>query len=198
MVGVSSPGATRLTAGVTTEMGNDMTDADPDPTILPIESDLAPSDPVEPCATHRPPHKRRRRARPDVLAAIAAGGALGAPARYEVTRLIHVPEGGFPWGTFWVNISGSLVLGFLLVLIIERLPPSRFLRPFLAVGFLGAYTTYSTFMVEADLLVKDGHGATAAVYLIVSALAGFAAVWVGIVGGRLIPIAPRRRGTNPA
>jgi len=88
---VSSPGATRLTAGVTTEMGNDMTDADPDPTILPIESDLAPSDPVEPCATHRPPHKRRRRARPDVLAAIAAGGALGAPARYEVTRLIHVP-----------------------------------------------------------------------------------------------------------
>ena len=90
------------------------------------------------------------------------------------------------------------MLGFLLVLIIERLPPSRFLRPFLTVGFLGTYTTYSTFMVEADVLVKDGHGATAAVYLIVSTLAGSAAVSVGIVGGRLIPIAPRRRGTNPA
>jgi fluoride exporter len=159
-------------------------DDDDDRRIVPIDPDLAPSDPAEPSATHRPAHLSRRRARPGVLAAIAAGGALGAPARFEVTRLVHVPSGGFPWGTFLVNISGSLVLGFVLVVIVEHLPPSQFLRPFVAVGFLGTYTTYSTFMVEADLLVKDGHAATAVAYLVLSALAGFAAVWVGILGGR--------------
>ena len=127
------------------------------------------------------------------MAAIAVGGALGAPARYEVSRLIVVPAGGFPWDVFWTNISGSLVLGFLLVLIIERLPPSRYLRPFLAVGFLGAYTTYSTYMVGASLLIKDGHVVTGLVYLFASALAGFVAVWIGIVAGRLFPITPQRR-----
>jgi len=136
--------------------------------------------------------RRRARSEPRVLAAIAVGGALGAPARYEVTRLIHVPAGGFPWDIFWINITGSLVLGFLLVLVVERLPPSRYLRPFLAVGFLGAYTTYSTYMVGADLLVRDGHAATAAAYVIGSAVAGFAAVWIGIVGGRLLPLTPGR------
>jgi len=86
---------------VTTEMGNDMTDADPDPTILPIESDLAPSDPVEPCATHRPPHKRRRRARPDVLAAIAAGaealsaGILAPVRTYESAGRRAAEAAGF-------------------------------------------------------------------------------------------------------
>lgn len=169
---------------------------DADPPIVPIDPDLAPSDPAEPSATHRPSHPPRSRARPGVLAAIAAGGALGAPARYEVTRLVHVAGGGFPWGTFLVNISGSLVLGFALVVIVEHLPPSQFLRPFVAVGFLGAYTTYSTFMVEADLLVRDGHAATAIAYLVVSTLAGFAAVWVGIVGGRSIPVG-RKVGRQP-
>ena len=128
----------------------------------------------------------------DVLAAIGLGGALGTPARYEVTRLITVPAGGFPWDIFWINISGSLVLGFLLVLIIERLPPSRYLRPFVAVGFLGSYTTYSTYMVGASVLIKDGHTVTGLVYLLASAVAGFVAVWVGIVGGRSLPFTSRR------
>jgi fluoride exporter len=133
-------------------------------------------------------HLPGRYARPprNVLAAVAAGGALGAPARYEMTRLIHVTAGTFPWSTFWTNISGSLVLGFSLILIIERFPPSRYVRPFFAVGFLGAYTTFSTYMVDTDLLVKDGHAGIAIAYLVASAAAGFAAVWVGIIGGRLV------------
>lgn len=128
-----------------------------------------------------------------MLAAIAAGGALGAPARYEVTQLIHVATDGFPWATFWTNISGSFALGFMLILVIERFPPTRYLRPFFATGFLGAFTTFSTFVVEADLLIKDGHAAAGIAYAIGSLFAGFAAVWAGILLARLVPVTQPRR-----
>ncbi len=134
------------------------------------------------------------RGRRHALGFVALGGALGAPARYEMARLIHVPAGGYPWATFWTNVSGSLLLGFILVLLVERFPPSRHLRPFLAIGFLGAYTTYSTFMVESDVLVRDGHAGRAAVYVLASSVAGLAAVWIGIAGGRLATVG--RRSAN--
>jgi CrcB protein len=152
---------------------------------VPIDPDLAPGDQAEPSGVHRPTGRRSGRAQPGVLAAIAFGGALGAPARYEVTRLIHVAKASFPWSTFWINVTGSLVLGFLLILMIERFPPSRYLRPFFATGFLGAYTTFSTYMVDTDTLVKDGHVAIGVTYLLASALAGLFAVWIGILAGRL-------------
>jgi CrcB protein len=135
---------------------------------------------------------RRRRPRPgvapDVLAAVAAGGALGAPARYGLAQVVGTTAGGFPWATFWTNVSGSLALGFVLVLVTERFPPtrSRYLRPFFAVGFLGAYTTFSTFAVDVDLLVKDGHATTALAYVVASLVGGFAAVTAGIVLGRRV------------
>jgi CrcB protein len=102
-----------------------------------------------------------------------------------VERIIHVAPDSFPWSTFTVNISGSLVLGVLLTLIIERWPPSRYLRPFAAIGFLGAYTTFSTYVVEADLLVKDGQVGVAAAYVVASLVLGLVAVYLGIVTGRL-------------
>lgn len=123
----------------------------------------------------------------DVILAIAAGGALGAPARYEVAQLITVAPGGFPWATFWTNLSGALVLGFFLTLVIERLPPTRFLRPFFAVGFLGSYTTFSTLAVETALLVKDGHVALGIGYTLSSVGAGLALAYLGIVLARLLP-----------
>jgi CrcB protein len=126
------------------------------------------------------------RARLDVLAAIAAGGALGAPARYGVAQFIPVEPGHFPWATFWTNISGSFALGVILILLLERFPPSRYLRPFIATGFLGAYTTYSTFAVETDLLLKDGHVGTAVAYMAASLAAGFTAVWFGIAIARML------------
>ena len=119
-----------------------------------------------------------------MLAAIAAGGALGAPARYGVAQLIPVEPGHFPWATFWTNVSGSFALGVILILLLERFPPSRYLRPFIATGFLGAYTTYSTFAVETDLLLKDGDVGTAVAYMAASLTAGFTAVWLGIAIGR--------------
>jgi len=164
--------------------------------IVPIDPDVSPADPAAPAGSRR--RGGLARIQPDVLVAIAAGGALGAPARYEMTRLIHVTKGTFPWATFWTNVTGSLVLGFFLILVIERFPPSRYLRPFFATGFLGAYTTFSTYMVDTDTLIKDGHGALGVTYLLASALAGFGAVWIGIVGGRLLPVAEHRNPRTKA
>jgi CrcB protein len=140
------------------------------------------------------PARVARRAEPSVLAAIALGGALGAPARYGVAQLIHVAPDGFPWATFWTNNTGSFALGLILALILERFPPTRYLRPFIATGFLGAYTTYSTFAVEADLLIKNGHTATGLAYLLVSLVAGFVAVWAGIWAARAVPLPTRGGG----
>ena len=69
---------------------------------------------------------------------------------------------------------------FLLVSLIQRFPPERYLRVFLGTGFLGAYTTFSTFSVETDLLVKDGHGLTAAVYVAASIVVGLGAALCGV------------------
>ncbi len=130
-----------------------------------------------------------------MLIAVALGGALGAPARYGVAQAIHVASGTFPWATFVTNVSGSFVLGMFMALILERFPPTRYLRPFVATGFLGAYTTYSTFAVETDLLVKQGHAAIGVVYATVSLLTGFAAVWAGIWVARTVPM-PHRGGSQ--
>jgi fluoride exporter len=167
---------------------------DPDPAGddgLPIDPDLAPGDSAEPAADHRAavrPSAHTRRAEPSVLAAIALGGALGAPARYGIAQLIHVAKDGYPWATFWTNMSGSFALGLILALVLERFPPSRYLRPFVATGFLGAYTTYSTFAVETDLLIKDGHAAIGLAYAGASLVAGFLAVWAGLWAARAVPL----------
>lgn len=140
--------------------------------------------------------RSRRRGQRDVVAAVALGGALGAPARYGISQAVHITSGTFPWGTFWTNVSGSLALGFVLALLLERFPPSRYLRPFVATGFLGSFTTYSTFAVETDLLVKNGHVGVAAAYGLGSLAAGFLAVWIGIVLARAVP--ERRRRSHEA
>jgi CrcB protein len=126
------------------------------------------------------------------LAAIAVGGALGASARYGVAELIHVGPDAFPLATFCTNISGSFAVGFVLAVVLERFPPTRYLRPFVATGFLGAYTTYSTFAVETDLLIKDGHAVAGLAYAAASLVAGFVSVWVGIWAARAVPL--RQRG----
>jgi CrcB protein len=152
--------------------------------ITSAQADVDPDLPVPAPSRELP---RAPQVRPGILLAIALGGALGTPARYAVERIIHVAPDSFPWSTFTVNISGSLVLGVLLTLIIERWPPSRYLRPFAAIGFLGAYTTFSTYMVETDLLVKDGQVGVAVAYVVGSLVVGIVAVYLGIVIGRLWP-----------
>lgn len=128
-----------------------------------------------------------RRVQPDVLAVIAVGGMLGAAARFKLAEALPTSSGHFPWATFWTNLSGSFVLGFLLIVLLERFPPTRYLRPFLITGILGAYTTMSTFAVETALLVKDGHPATGAMYGIGSITAGLFLASAGIAAARRMP-----------
>jgi len=137
--------------------------------------------------TPRTSGPRTRRARPEILLAIAIGGAAGTPARYAIGRIIPVQPGEVPWGTFLINVTGSFVLGVLLTLIIERWPPTRYVRPFAAIGFLGAYTTFSTYMVETDLLIKDGDVGIAIAYVTGTLLVGLIAVYLGIVSVRIWP-----------
>jgi CrcB protein len=130
--------------------------------------------------------QRPDRFHPSVIAAVAFGGALGAPARYGVAQLVRSHGDAFPWATFWTNVSGSFVLGVVLVCVVERFPPTRYVRPFVATGFLGAYTTFSTFAVEGDLLVRDGRALTAIVYWAASVLVGVLAALAGIAGTRQV------------
>jgi len=127
-----------------------------------------------------------RRTDARVLAAISIGAMIGATARYKLATWIHVPAGGFPWATFWTNVSGSLVLGALLWVLVERYPPSRYARAFAGTGILGAYTTFSTFSVETDVLVKDGHVGVAVAYVVASLVVGIAAAWFGVVAARKV------------
>jgi CrcB protein len=113
-----------------------------------------------------------------VLAAIAAGGFLGALARYELGLAWPTAAGHFPWTTFTINVSGGFLLGVLLTSLGAR--PSRYLRPFLGVGVLGAWTTMSTFAVEADLLVRGGHLLTSVGYIVATVMVGVTGTAVGV------------------
>jgi CrcB protein len=130
-----------------------------------------------------------------VLLAIAAGGALGAPARYEVAQLVPITPGTFPWATFWTNVSGAFALGILLTIVIERFPPTRFVRPFFGIGFLGAYTTFSTLAVETATLVKDGNIGLGVGYTLASVAVGLVSAYLGFALGRALPIERRRVAT---
>jgi fluoride exporter len=130
------------------------------------------------------PSRPGSHADPGALVAIAIGGALGALARYEVSQWIHSPQDTFPWATFWTNITGAFVLGLFLTVLIDRFPARSYPRPFFAIGFLGAFTTFSTLAVETVTLVKDGHPALGIAYLVVSIVAGLAVAFAGIAAGR--------------
>jgi CrcB protein len=179
---------------------------------LPIDPDLDPSDPSGPTLAPGRARPHQRRLRPDVLAAIGLGGMVGASARYGVAHWLPTHPGRFPWATFWTNVSGSFLLGLLLVVILDRSPQGRraepdsgrsappgeehrpqsavqrLLRPFAATGVLGAFTTMSTFEVETALLLKDGHALTAVLYLGASLAAGLALAYAGILAGRQITL----------
>ncbi len=120
-----------------------------------------------------------------VLGVTVAGG-LGALARYGLDGAIGRRYSGFPWGTFVVNVTGALLLGFLFTLMVDRLEVAPWLRSTLTIGFLGGYTTFSTLSLETYRLLEDGAFGLAAANALGSLAAGVAAVYVGIVLGRLV------------
>ena len=122
----------------------------------------------------------------DVLLAISAGGALGSLARWGVGELLPWSGDGFPWATFVENLSGGFLLGVLMVFVLDVWAPRPYLRPFLGVGVLGGYTTFSTYMLETHDLLAGGQPALAATYLFGTLVAGILAVWLGVGSARLV------------
>jgi fluoride exporter len=129
----------------------------------------------------------------DVLLVIAAGGALGSLARWAVNEAMPPQVDGVPWATAVENVSGGLVLGALMVLILDFWPPSRYLRPFVAVGILGGYTTFSTYMLDTRDLLAAGRVPAAAGYLFGTLLAGLIGVGLGVMAARYVAGAAQRR-----
>lgn len=126
------------------------------------------------------------RERWDILLVIAAGGAAGAIARWAVLEAFPHRLGAVPWSTVSINASGSLLLGVLMVVVVDVMPDQRLVRPFLGVGVLGGYTTFSTAALDVHELLRTGHAAPAAAYLAVSVVSSLVAVWVGLVATRAL------------
>lgn len=113
----------------------------------------------------------------EILSAIAAGGVIGACARYGASLLWPTAPGAFPWTTFWVNVTGCAAMGVLMVLITERFTVHPLMRPFLGTGVLGGYTTFSTSTLDTQRLLVGGHPGTGLLYAAATLLTSLAAVW---------------------
>lgn len=119
---------------------------------------------------------------------VGIGGFVGAIARYWLGSYIGGKMGiRFPYGTFVINISGSFLIGLILALLAERTHWNPNLRYLIPIGFIGAYTTFSTFEYETLRTVQDGQIWIAFLNISLSVVIGFAAVWAGVVAGRSIP-----------
>ena len=115
---------------------------------------------------------------------IAIGGAAGALARYGVAAFIQSRfPSSFPWGTFVVNVSGCFAMGLVVSLVLDRIGSSVGLRVLLAVGFIGAYTTFSTYAVESITLFRSGDWLGAAANIIGTNLICLLGAVVGLLVG---------------
>ncbi len=112
------------------------------------------------------------------LVAVSAGGALGALARYGIG--LAVPPDPFPWATFGINVTGCLLIGALIVTVTQTPRAHPLVRPFLGTGFLGGYTTFSTYTVDVHGLAGAGHVLEAAGHLVGTLVAAIVATWLGM------------------
>ena len=121
--------------------------------------------------------------------AIAVGAMLGANLRFVVGNWAADRWGAdFPYGTFLINVSGAFAIGLLLSFIGERVGVSPLWRLFFATGFLGGYTTFSSYTWEALTLAQDGEWLGAAAYILGSNVLGLIGVWLGATLARLAPL----------
>ncbi|MFT2018298.1 fluoride efflux transporter CrcB [Streptomyces sp. 796.1] len=150
-------------------------------------------------ATEPPPlppflRRPRRGTKGEVLAVVAAGGALGASARYGAGLLWPTEPDAFPWTTFGINVIGCALIGVFLVVLQAARQAPPLVRPFVATGVLGGFTTFSTYAVDVERLVHDGRAGTAVGYLLLTPLTALTAVW-GAVAATDRVLAGRRAAT---
>jgi fluoride exporter len=138
----------------------------------------------------------RRGFDPALLGVVAAGGLLGAEARFALEQAVTSPAGGWPVATWVINVAGSLLIGVLVVVVTEVLTVHRLVRPFLGTGVLGGFTTFSTAMVEAVGLQRAGEPLLALGYLVGTALSALLAAALGVAATRRL--AGRRAGRGAA
>ncbi|ASQ46922.1 fluoride efflux transporter CrcB [Legionella clemsonensis] len=121
------------------------------------------------------------------LFAIAIGGAMGALARFGTVVLLQKILGyNYPYGTLAVNCIGSFLAGFIMLLLLERVAGSEFWRLLLIVGFLGAYTTFSSFSWETWTLYQKGDSLTALANILFNNAGALVMVFIGIYAGRMM------------
>ena len=118
---------------------------------------------------------------------VGVGGFMGAVARFWLGGYIGQRMGTkFPYGTFVINCSGSFIIGLIVTLLAERSHWNPNLRYLIPIGFVGAYTTFSTFEFETLRAFQDGQILIAALNVTLSVLIGFIAVWLGVIAGRAV------------
>jgi CrcB protein len=119
---------------------------------------------------------------------VGIGGFIGAIARFWLGDYIGGRMGTrFPYGTFVINISGSFLIGLILTVLTTKAHLSPNWRYLVPVGFIGAYTTFSTFEYETFVRIQDGQFLTGSLNILLSVLVGFVAVWIGTMAGRVVP-----------
>ena len=122
-----------------------------------------------------------------VVFAVGVASALGGLCRYAIGGAVaRRNSSAFPWETFLVNVTGAFVLGLLFVLSTERYTVAPWIRAAVLVGFIGSYTTFSTWTLESWRLIEDGAYGVALANLFGSLAAGLAATYAGIVVGRVL------------
>ena len=161
---------------------------------LPIDPDNATPD--APAAVRRPVTRNRRW---DVALVIAAGGALGGAARYGLNQLWPTHPGAFPWATFTENVLGCLLIGALMVYLLEVIAPHRYARPFLAIGILGGFTTFSAYAADTAGLLRESQAPIALMYFFGTLSVALLTTWTGLTLARSAAAVthPRTRRSTP-